>query len=121
MKARHFSCTAQRPCTGFSASGVVLGTAADRGAVMAPHGLFDPQSDVRPNCILCAKFHHAEIIEFFLNVELSRQNMRHSCRVLRQIKFSYKYFKFSYLKVLLKKHDIYVAKNVIRACSPRHV
>ena len=87
MKARHFSCTAQRPCTGFSASGVVLGTAADRGAVMAPHGLFDPQSDVRPNCILCAKFHHAEIIEFILNVELGRRNARHCCRVLRQINF----------------------------------
>ena len=99
MKTAPDALHGKKPCSIVSASGVVLGTAADRGAVMAPHGLFDPQSDVRPNCILCAKFHHAEIIEFFLNVELSRQNMRHSCRVLRQIKFSYKYFKFSYLKV----------------------
>ena len=77
----------KKPCSLVSASGVVLGTASDRGAVMAPHSLFDPQCDVRTNCILCAKFHHAEIIEFFLNMELGRRNTRHSCRVLRQINF----------------------------------
>ena len=86
MKAAPYALR-KKPRNGFSASGVVLGTAADRGAVMAPHGLFDPQSDVRPNCILCAKFHHAEIIEFILNVELARRNTRHCCRVLRQINF----------------------------------
>ena len=95
MKARHFPCTALRLCSGFSASGVVLGTASDRGAVMAPHSLFDPQCDVRTNCILCAKFHHAEIIEYFLNVEQRRQNTRHCCRVLRQKKLRSKCIKIS--------------------------
>ena len=86
MKAASYALHGKKPRNGFSASGVVLGTASDRGAVMAPHGLFDPQSDVRTNCILCAKFHHAEIIEFFLNVEQVRRNTRHCCRVLRQKK-----------------------------------
>ena len=85
----------KKPCSLVSASGVVLGTASDRGAVMAPHGLFDPQSDVRTYCILCAKFHHAEIIEYFLNVEQRRQNTRHCCRVLRQKKLRSKCIKIS--------------------------
>jgi hypothetical protein len=120
VKAAPYPVHGKKPCSGFSANGVVLGTASDRGAVMAPHGVFDRQSDLRSICILCAKFHHAEIVEFFYIVGLYVANTRHSCRVLRQKKIYRKYLKIIMLRFLFKKHDIFVAKNASTACSAKH-